>query len=95
MENVHNSEDLPIWMRIRKKYGKDYETCSVPTALVSSVYALPALLSLQTSQRLNPNIPLEKEEEYEYNEWASQDKRFRLKGWIKNITSNGEGLAYP
>ena len=92
LENVHNSDDLPIWMRIRKKYGKDYETCSIHTALVSPVYALSALLSLQTSKRLNPNIPLEEDEEQEYNEWASQDKRFRLKGWIKNITSNGEGL---
>lgn len=90
LEDNDLSDDIPIWMRIRKTYGKDYEMNSINTALMNPEYAFSALLSIQTADRLNPYIPLEDNQD-RYSR-SKEDKRFNLKAWIKNRTSNGEGL---
>lgn len=90
LSDQHNKDVFPIKFRSVIRYGTEYENCSVTSTLVDLKYGPSLLLSLQTARKLDPYVPLEKEE-YDYDS-RNMDPRFKLKGWIMNITSGREGI---
>lgn len=72
-------------------YGKDYESQSVSSALVEPRYGMSALRAMQTGERHNFYIPLEKEVDSEDDE-MDEKHPFRLIPWIQSIGSEHSGV---
>ncbi len=89
LKDAEDDSYMTIYLGMRVQYGKDSESISVTSALVDPKYASSLLKALQTSERLDHYIPFEKDRDYDDDE---KDKRFRLKGWIKRITTEREGI---
>ena len=85
-------------------YGKDYESQSVSSALVDPRYGMSALRAMQTIDRHDYSIPLEKETEDENDndnddnddtqQTATDAKKqsFRLIPWVQSIGSEHHGV---
>lgn len=91
LKDADQSSFIPINLGIRIQYGKDSESSSISSALVASQYASALLKALQTSPNLDHYIRFENDREY-HEEDNRKDKRFTLKGWLKELKTEREGI---
>jgi hypothetical protein len=80
-------------------YGKDYESQSIRSALVKPLLASSLLRTLQTGNRYDYHIPHQEENkdtEFEDDDYEEHKDNltdtFKLRGWIKNIRHQKEGV---
>ena len=78
-------------------YGKDYESQSVSSALVDPHYGMAALRAMQTIDRHDYYVPLEKDNDYRDDYDTTQSAKdptssFRLIPWIQSIAAEHDGV---
>jgi len=82
---------VPINLYTLVRYDKDEERSSISSCLVAPQLAPSLLRALQTSLDLNYYLPFEDEEEE--SDLADRNaKDFMLKGWIKRLNAEQEGI---
>ncbi len=91
LNELANNEYLIVYSHNAIHYGKDYETNSVSSALVNPKTANSLLLTLQTSNKYEFHLPLEKDPDRGDNTESSHYE-FKLEGWIRNISTQREGI---
>lgn len=91
LSELTNKEYLIVYSHNTIHYGRDYETNSVSSAIVNPKTASSLLLTLQTSNKYDFYLPLEKDRDIDDNIKSNHDE-FKMEGWIRNINTEREGI---